>query len=67
MSGATRIFYRDSPEEVVVTLDGKEVATYRSREELVETHIKGMLAIDQQDSKRVRELLKIYRPDPHNA
>lgn len=57
----TRIFYRESPNEVVVLKNGREVATYRSPEELIETHIKGMLAIDQQDASKVRELLRKYR------
>ena len=64
MGSGTRIFYRESPSEVVVLKDGREVATYRSKEELVETHIKGLLAIDQQDTRKVRELLRKYRPDP---
>lgn len=64
MSSDTRIFYRESPNEVVVVKDGKEVASYRSKEELVETHIKGLLAKDQQDAGRVRELMRKYRPDP---
>ena len=65
MSGDTRIFYRES--EVVVVRNGIEIATYKSREQMVETHIKGLLAIDQRDSAKVRELLKKYRPDPHTS
>ena len=58
MEGRTRIFYRESPHEVVVEKDGKAIAVYKSVEELVEHHIKGLLARDQQDLKRVRN---IYR------
>jgi HEPN domain-containing protein len=61
--GKTRIFYRAEPEAVVVEKDGKEVAAYRNADELVEVHIKGLLAKNKQDSKRVRDLLRKYRPD----
>lgn len=67
MSGKTRVFYRESPDEVVVVKDGKEVARYPSKEALVETHIKGMLAVDHQDTRKVRELLKKYRSDPTSS
>jgi hypothetical protein len=62
MSGRTRIFYRSSPEEVVLEKDGQEIVTYKSTQQLIETHIKGLLARDQQDLKKVREILKRYRP-----
>ena len=54
----SRVFYRESPREVLVHLDGREIARYRSAEELVEVHIKGMMASDEQAAKQI---LKIYR------
>ena len=46
----------------MIEKDGKPIATYRSAEELVETHIKGLLAKDQLDTKRIRDLIQKYRP-----
>ena len=54
----SRLFYRESPREVVVHHDGREIARYCSAEELVEVHIKGMMASDEQAAKQI---LKIYR------
>lgn len=63
MPSRTRIFYRDNPSAVVVVKNGLEVANYKSTAEMVETHIKGILAKDTQDTKKVRELMQKYRPD----
>lgn len=46
----------------MVVKDDAELAVYRSTEELIETHIKGMLAKDRQDTRKVREILRSYRP-----
>ena len=54
----SRLFYRESPREVVVHHDGREIARYRSAEELVEVHIKGMMASDERAAKQIQ---KIYR------
>ena len=58
----SRIYYRTSPNGVVVVKDGTELAAYRSTDELIETHIKGILAKDQQDTRKIREILRSYRP-----
>lgn len=58
----SRIYYRTSPDGVVVVKDGAELAVYRSTDELIETHIKGILAKDQQDTTKIREILRSYRP-----
>ena len=63
MSQRTRIFYRENPTAVVILKNGLEVATYKSTSEMIETHIKGILAKDHQDTKKVRDLLRKYRPD----
>ena len=59
---ANRVYYRTSPDGVVVVKDGAELAVYRSTEELIETHIKGILAKERQDTKKVRKVLRSYRP-----
>ena len=59
---ANRVYYRTSPSGVVVVKDGAELAVYRSTDELIETHIKGILAKDRQDTRKVREILRSYRP-----
>jgi ribosomal protein L13 len=62
MASASRVYYRTSPDGVVVVKDGAELAVYRSADELIETHIKGMLAKDRQDIRKVRKILRSYRP-----
>ena len=62
MARASRGNYRTSPDAVVVVKDDAELAVYRSTDELIETHIKGMLAKDRQDTRKVREILRNYRP-----
>jgi ribosomal protein L13 len=59
---ASRIYYRTSPDGVVVVKDGAQLAVYRSTDELIETHIKGILAKDQQDTRKIRKILRSYRP-----
>ena len=61
MTGRTRIYYRKSPDRVVVEKDGREIAVYHSADQLVETHIKGLMAIDQRDAARVQALFRKYR------
>jgi len=62
MASASRVYYRTSPDGVVVVKDGAELAVYRSTDELIETHIKGMLVKDRQDIRKVRKILRSYRP-----
>ena len=59
----SRLFYRESPREVVVRHDGREIARYRSAEELVEVHIKGMMAADEQAAQQIQ---KIYRGETNS-
>ena len=59
---SSRVYYRTSPAGVVVVKDDAELAVYRSTDELIETHIKGMLAKDRQNTRKVREILSSYRP-----
>ena len=59
---SSRVYYRTSPDGVVVVKDDAELAVYRSTDELIETHIKGMLAKDRQDTRKVRKILRSYRP-----
>lgn len=58
----SRVYYRKAPSGVVVVKDNAELAVYRSTDELIETHIKGMLAKDRQDTRKIREILRNYRP-----
>ena len=58
MTDPSRVYYRESPNEVVVVHEGNEIAVYRSPEELIEVRIKGLLARDHQEAERTR---KIYR------
>jgi hypothetical protein len=44
MEDRTRVFYKEDPHQVVVEKDGKVVAIYKSVEELIEHHVKGLLA-----------------------
>ena len=46
----------------MIEKDGVQVASYKSTEELIETHIKGLLAIDRQDTEKIRQILNKYRP-----
>ena len=59
---SSRVYYRTSSDGVVVVKDHAELAVYRSTDELIETHIKGMLAKDRQDTRKIREGLRSYRP-----
>lgn len=54
MAGRSRVFYQENPRKVIVEKDGSPIAVYNSVEELVEHHIKGILARDQQDAARAR-------------
>ncbi|MFT7220176.1 MAG: hypothetical protein ACI8Z1_001793 [Candidatus Azotimanducaceae bacterium] len=62
MKPRNRIFYSKDPDAVVINKDGREVASYKTTEEMIETHIKGILAKDHQDTEKVRELILKYRP-----
>ena len=60
----SRIFYRQTPFEVVVLQDGIELASYRSVNELVETHMKGITAKSQLDEKIAYKNQIPYLPFP---
>ncbi len=53
----SRVVYRNSHKRVVVKYKGREIARYRNAGELVEVHMKGMMAIDAHSAKQI---LKIY-------
>lgn len=57
----TRVYYKNDPPAVIVQKDGKDVASYKTTEELVEAHIKGLLAVQEQEGRAVVDLLKKYR------
>ena len=44
----TGIFYAKDPKAVVVMHEGKEVFRYRSVDELVEIHMKGLAALERE-------------------
>ncbi len=44
----TGIFYSKDPKGVVVMCEGKEISRYRSVDELVETHVKGLEALQRE-------------------
>ena len=52
----SRLFYRESPRQVVVYHDGREIARYHSAEELVEVHIKGIMAVDEQVGQQIQKI-----------
>lgn len=56
----TGIFYVKAPPGVVVMQRGTVMHRYKSVEELVEAHIKGMAALERQMEE---ELARHYRPD----
>lgn len=56
----TGIFYVKEPPGVVVMQQGKVVYRYKTVQELVEAHVKGMAALDRQMEE---ELARHYRPD----
>ena len=49
----SRLFYRDSSKEVVVVRKGLEIARYRTSRELIEIHMKGMLAAKELTLKQM--------------
>lgn len=56
----SRVVYLDSSKEVIVKREGIEIARYRSAEELVEVHIKGLMAIDT-NTLSARQISDIYK------
>jgi len=57
----SRVYYQSVPPAVILQKDGKDILSYTTVEELVETHIKGLLAKQDADSEAVLDLLKKYR------
>lgn len=58
--GRTGIFYTKDPAGVVVMQDGKEVCRYKSVQELVDAHVKGMVALEKEMEA---VLARAYKPD----
>jgi len=58
--GKTGIFYVKDPAGVVVMQNGEALYRYKSVQELVEAHVKGILALEREMEK---ELAKHYRPE----
>ena len=58
---AARIYYRKDPQGVVVHKNGRDVVEYPTVDALVETHIKGLLAVQEADARAVTDLLRKYR------
>lgn len=61
----SRLFYRESPKEVVVYHQGREVAVYRNARELIEVHIKGLIATDKLTASQVKDIY-LNSPDDNN-
>jgi hypothetical protein len=57
----TRVYYKKDPPAVIIQKDGKDRVSYKTVDDLVETHIKGLLAVQEQEGKAVVDLLKKYR------
>lgn len=58
--GKTGIFYTKDPSGVIVMKDGEILHQYKSVNELVEAHVKGVAALERE----MEELLaRHYRPD----
>ncbi|MEX0942291.1 MAG: hypothetical protein WD002_07070 [Pseudomonadales bacterium] len=58
--GKTGIFYTKEPAGVVVMQHGIEVYRYKSVQELVDAHVKGMVALEKEMES---VLAKAYKPD----
>lgn len=69
--GGTRLFYQGEGDErkVILQKDHEIVGRYESPEQLVEAHIKGLMAKDRKDAEYIESLMKRYRPDqfPFNS
>ena len=63
----SRLFYRESPKEVVVYQQGREVAVYRNARELVEVHIKGLIATDKLSASQVKDIYHDSTDDNNQA
>ena len=61
----SKLFYRESPKEVVVYHQGREVAVYRNARELIEVHIKGLIATDKLTASQVKDTYH-NSPDDNN-
>ena len=57
----TRVYYKSNPPAVIVQKNGKDVVSYKSVDDLVESHIKGLLAVQEEEGRAVIDLLKKYR------
>jgi hypothetical protein len=57
----TRVYYKANPPAVIVQKNGKDVVSYKTVDDLVESHIKGLLAVQEEEGRAVVDLLKKYR------
>ena len=46
---------------MIVQKNGKDVVSYKSVDDLVESHIKGLLAVQEEEGRAVIDRLKKYR------
>ena len=57
----TRVYYKSNPPAVIVQKNGNDVVSYKTVDDLVESHIKGLLAVQEEEGRAVVDLLKKYR------
>jgi len=60
VKGKTGIFYVKDPAGVVVMQNGEVLYRYKSVQELIEAHVKGIVALEREMED---ELAKHYRPE----
>ena len=56
----SRLYYREKDGHVVLEQNGLDVMSYKSVNDLVESHIKGLLAIEKQAGNEHSELRCLY-------
>ncbi len=49
---------------MILQKEGRDVHAYKTVDDLVETHIRGLLAVRERDGKAILDLLKKYRTPP---
>tara|TARA_B100001105_G_C22123868_1_gene328732 strand:+ start:276 stop:479 length:204 start_codon:yes stop_codon:yes gene_type:complete len=58
---ASRLYYRSKDGQIVLEQNGLTLMNYKSVNDLVESHIKGLLAIRSRDGIDTSELLSQYQ------
>lgn len=56
----SRLYYREKDGHIVLEQNGLDVMSYKSVNDLVESHIKGLLAIEKQAGNKHTELRGLY-------